>query len=89
AFTLWGFLGGAPEDLVAFRRPLFQSAGHHYLAQLEISSRVPEATLRLTPALVRERLAEWRSLIDATVRPRPQPRPQPLPAGTEVGTLLG
>ena len=64
AFTLWGFLGGAPDDLIAFRAPLFTAATHHrYWDFRAIVDRVPEATLRLTPAQVRERLSDWRSLL--------------------------
>lgn len=63
AFTLWGFLGGAPADLVEFRRPLFAAAEHHYWDQREISDLVPEATLRLTPQRVRDRLPDWRALL--------------------------
>jgi hypothetical protein len=63
AFTLWGFLPGAPADLVALRKPLFQGAAHHYWEQREIVDRVNEATFRLTPAQVAERLADWRSLL--------------------------
>jgi hypothetical protein len=63
AFTLWGFQDGAPADLVAFRAPLFQSAAHHYWDLRGIVDRVPEETLRLTPAQVRERLASWRELL--------------------------
>lgn len=65
AFGLWGFLGDAPDDLVAFRRPLFAGASHHYTHQRQIADRVPEATLRLTPADVRARLAHWRALLGA------------------------
>ncbi|MGH9066149.1 MAG: hypothetical protein ACRD0J_01290 [Acidimicrobiales bacterium] len=64
AFTLWGFLGSPPEDLVAYRRPLFQAAAHHYWDQRAITALVPEASLRLTPAQVAERLsADWRLLV--------------------------
>jgi hypothetical protein len=65
AFTLWGFLGGAPDDLVEFRGPLFRSASHHYLAQRAIADSVAEDTLRLTPEAVAERLGEWRQLLAA------------------------
>jgi hypothetical protein len=64
AYALWGFLGGAPSDLVAFRVALFKSAGHHYELQREIVGRVREETLRLTPAQVRQRLGEWQELIE-------------------------
>lgn len=63
AYTLWGFLGGAPPDLVAFRTPLFQGAAHHYWDQRAIADRVPEETLRLTPAQVAQRLSDWRRLL--------------------------
>lgn len=63
AFTLWGFLGDAPDDLVAFRKPVFQGAAHDYEAQRDIVGRVKEEALPLTPAQVRERLGEWKTLI--------------------------
>ena len=63
AFTLWGFLGGAPADLIEARRPLFNACSHHYWDQRGIADAVPEATLRLTPADVGQRLTGWRSLI--------------------------
>ena len=44
---LFGFLGGAPDDLVAWRAPLFQAAAHHYRQQRAIAGAVPEETLRL------------------------------------------
>lgn len=65
AFGLWGFLDPAPADLVEFRKPLFAGAGHHYWDQRVIVDLVPESTLRLTPAVVRQRLGEWRSLLAA------------------------
>ena len=67
AFTLWGYLGGAPPELVEERVRLFKGVAHDYWAQRAIADRVPDGTLRLTPAQVRERLGDWRSLL------RPQP----------------
>ena len=64
AFTLWGFLDGAPADLVAAREPLFRAASHHYQVQRTIADCVPESTLRLTPDQVTERLGDWRALLD-------------------------
>ena len=64
AFTLWGFLVGAPADLVAAREPLFRSASHHYQAQRTIADCVPESTLRLTPEQVGLQLDDWRSLVE-------------------------
>ena len=64
AFTLWGFLGGAPQDLIEARRPLFSACSHHYWDQRDIADAVPESTLRLTPKEVRDRLPSWRSLLN-------------------------
>lgn len=65
ALVLFGFLGGAPPELIARRAPLFQAAAHHYRQQRRIVEAVPEATLRLTPDKVRGELAGWRHLITA------------------------
>jgi hypothetical protein len=65
AFTLWGFLGGAPDELLALRVPAFQGAAHDYWLQRAIADQVPDETLALTPATVRERLNVWRSLFAA------------------------
>ena len=61
-FTLWGFLGGAPDDLVVARGPLFRAASHHYQAQRAIADSVAEETLRMTPETVAGRLGEWRTM---------------------------
>lgn len=65
AYGVWGFLDPPPADLVAFRKPLFAGASHHYWDQRHIVDVVPEPTLRLAPAEVRRRLGEWRSLLAA------------------------
>ena len=65
ALVLFGFLGGAPAELVAWRTPLFAGAAHHYAEQRRIVAVVPEETLRLTPADVRGALGTWRRLVDA------------------------
>lgn len=68
AFTLWGFLGDAPAELVEFRRPFFQALEHHYEDQRAIAAQVPEATLRLPLAQVKARWpAEWRELLGVPV----------------------
>ncbi len=64
AYTLWGFVGDAPSDFVAYRKPIFEAAGHHYEDQRAIADAVPESTLRMTPAQVAERIGTWRSLIN-------------------------
>ena len=65
AFALWGFLGGAPEELIRFRKPLFEGARHHYWEQRHIVDLVPEETLRMTPEQIRRGLPAWRELIRA------------------------
>lgn len=66
AFALFGFLEGAPGDLVDWRRDLFEAASHHYWEQREIADLVALETLRLSPAEIKQRLAEWRSLINVS-----------------------
>ncbi|MBA3654454.1 MAG: hypothetical protein H0W70_09705 [Actinobacteria bacterium] len=63
AFTLWGFLGGAPVELVELRAAAFQGAGHDYWIRRAIADQVPVETLALSPATVHERLPVWRSLL--------------------------
>ena len=67
AFAVFGFTGegATPEDLIRFRTPKFEAAGHHYEVQRELADLVPETTLRMTPAAVKQTVAfgEWRSLV--------------------------
>jgi hypothetical protein len=48
AFTVWGFLSEAPDDLVEFRKPLFAEIHHphHYAERRRIADMVPEEVLR-------------------------------------------
>jgi hypothetical protein len=67
AFRIFGFLGDAPDELVAHRRPLFEAASHHYWDQREIVDSVPEETLRLSHTEVERRFpADWRPLLGLT-----------------------
>jgi hypothetical protein len=65
ALTLFGFLGGAPADLLAWRLPRFQSVSHHYHEQRRIVDAIPESTLRMTTPVIRERLGDWKDLLTA------------------------
>lgn len=65
AYTLWGFLGGAPDELIAFRKKMFRGAAEHYWDQREIVDAVRLETLALTPAQVHERLGSWKELLIA------------------------
>jgi hypothetical protein len=66
ALDLFGYLEGAPEELVDARSRYFAGAAHDYWQQRDLAEWVPEATLRMTPAAVRALLAEepeaWRDL---------------------------
>ena len=81
AFGLFGYLDDAPEDLLAWRRALFAGAAHQYWEQRQIVDTVPAETLRMTPAQVRSRLHEWRTLTGADTAPTP--RAVTLPAGAD------
>jgi hypothetical protein len=65
ASTLWGYFGGAPDDLVAWRVPMFRGAAEDYWVQRRIVDAVRPDALRLTPAQVRERLGSWKELLIA------------------------
>jgi hypothetical protein len=68
ALTIWGFLGEAPDELVALRRKLFEEVAHphHYPEQRRIADLVPAEVLRQTPAQVAEAARrDWRSLLAA------------------------
>jgi hypothetical protein len=66
AFSVFGFLAKAPDDLVAYRRPLFEGADHRYNTRLDIGGLVPAATLQMKPAEVAAQVAagKWRELLE-------------------------
>lgn len=66
AFTMWGFLGDAPAELVAERRIRFAGLAHphRYTECRALVDMVPPATMRMTPAQVAAAMSErWRSLV--------------------------
>ena len=66
AFTIWGFLGDAPAELVTLRKPLFEEVWHphHYAAQRRLADLVPDDVLRLTPEEVASaHRLDWRRLM--------------------------
>lgn len=66
AFTVWGYLGEAPDDLVKLRRRLFAEVSNpaDYEHLRHIPDAVPEETLRMTPQQVAEaHRRDWRSLL--------------------------
>jgi len=54
ALHLFGYLDGAPEELVETRERLFAGIAHDYWQQRDLADLIPESTLRLSPAEVRE-----------------------------------
>ncbi len=85
AFTLWGFLGGAPDDLVVFRKKLFQSASHHYWDQRDIVDHVKEEVFHRWPNEIRSDLGDWTSMIDANLAPNVHKRTTALKALADMG----
>ncbi|MDD9372280.1 MAG: hypothetical protein PV358_19310, partial [Acidimicrobiales bacterium] len=66
ALTVWGFLGDAPPDLIAYRQPLFAEVAnpHHYPEQRQIVDLVPDDVLRRSPEQVAEaRRAGWKNVL--------------------------
>lgn len=66
ALTVWGFLGDASPDLIAYRQPLFAEVAnpHHYPEQRHIVDLVPDDVLRQTPQQVADaRRADWKSVL--------------------------
>ncbi|HEX6419668.1 MAG TPA: hypothetical protein VFZ77_14310 [Acidimicrobiales bacterium] len=66
ALRVWGFLGDAAPDLIAYRQPLFAEVSdpHHYPELRHIVDLVPEEVLRLSPEQVAERQrSDWRKLL--------------------------
>ncbi len=65
ALTVFGYLSEAPEELVAYRRRLFDEVHHHvahYRESRRIASVVPEATLRLSLDSVQaQHERDWRA----------------------------
>jgi hypothetical protein len=64
AAGLFGFLGEAPEDLVAWRRAAFRGVAHSYDAQRALVDGVPESALGCTPDEALD-TAQWRERLDA------------------------
>lgn len=63
AFSVWGFLGGAPTELLRLRPKVFEEASLDYWTRRAISDSVTEAALRLIPSAARAALVNWRDLL--------------------------
>jgi hypothetical protein len=63
-FTLFGWLGDAPADLVEWRRLAVAGAAHAYARRVALVEAIPEWVVRQTPEQIRERLpGDWRHLL--------------------------
>lgn len=62
-FTLFGWLGGAPPELVEWRRFAAADIGHAYPRRRALVNAVPASTLRLSAAEARGQLSRWRELL--------------------------
>jgi hypothetical protein len=60
AAGLFGYLGDAPADLVAYRRHLFRGVAHRYESQRDLVDAVPDAALALPPGDAAD-TTEWRA----------------------------
>ena len=66
ALVLFGFLGGAPADLLEWRTARFRGAALHHEQQRTIVDSVREETLRVSADEVHSRLSDWRQLVTAS-----------------------
>jgi len=62
-FTLFGWLGDAPPDLVEWRRLAVAGIGHDYPRRIGLVEAIPEWVVRQTPDQIRARMADWRHLL--------------------------
>jgi len=63
ALGIFGFLVDAPDDLVAYRLPLFQAVSHRWEAQRVLVDSVPEEALRLSPDEARSSVTNWKATL--------------------------
>lgn len=62
AYTIWGFLGSAPKELVSWRAPIVRGADHDYETLRSAVDRIAPHAFRLTPDQVTSRLESWKEL---------------------------
>lgn len=62
-FTLFGWLGDAPADLVEWRRLAVTGIGHDYARRVGLVEAIPEWVLRQQRDQIRDRISEWRHLL--------------------------
>jgi hypothetical protein len=62
-FTLFGWLGDAPADLVEWRRKAVAGVAHNYPRRVSLVEAIPEWVIRQRPDQVRDRIADWKHLL--------------------------
>jgi len=62
-FTLFGWLGDPPADLVEWRRLAVAGVGHDYARRVGLVETIPEWVVRQQPDQVRGRMSDWRHLL--------------------------
>ena len=62
-FTLFGWLGDAPADLVEWRRKAVANVGHDYPRRVSLVEAIPEWVIRQRPDQIRDRLSDWKHLL--------------------------
>jgi hypothetical protein len=62
-FTLFGWLGDAPAELVAWRRLAVAGVSHDYPRRVGLVVAIPELVVRQRPDQIREQMSDWRHLL--------------------------
>jgi len=62
-FTLFGWLGDPPADLVEWRRKAVANVGHDYPRRVSLVEAIPEWVIRQRPDQIRDRLSDWKHLL--------------------------
>jgi hypothetical protein len=62
-FTLFGWLGDAPADLVEWRRLAVAGGAHDYPRRIGLVEAIPEWVVRQQPDQIRARMSDWRHLL--------------------------
>jgi hypothetical protein len=71
AFTLFGWLGDAPADLVEWRRLAVAGMGEQYFRRRALVDRVPRDVLRRSAGEIRQDLPRWREMLPTDPEPPP------------------
>ncbi|HEV3364844.1 MAG TPA: hypothetical protein VG795_12045 [Acidimicrobiia bacterium] len=62
-FTLFGWLGDPPADLVEWRRKAVAGVAHNYPRRVRLVEAIPEWVIRQRPDQIRDRMVDWKHLL--------------------------